>query len=305
MQAHDRAGALLGKVEQRRGAANSGTSRDNVMKGSGSQAQDSGDCGGSGAELGDGGEVNNGGNGGELEEQLRQEVEKAKAGEERLREKVTGLKEELRKQSGMKFWQERSRVIKKGASKQERIQTHWDRKTGGSELGQQQQGRTGGGMAVEEHLRRQLKGRTLEVAMWVSKAKEEEEGRKESQKELQRVKRATEERDGGDCGVHRATEEPGASAPGEGGGKVTLHRGASPLLEYVCGRQLEGVPVARGNGDNGNEWGRKGSGSQGAAGGVVWDVGATSWEQRLLEADWGRKGSQEGGIERMEVGRGV
>ena len=93
MQAHDRAGELLGKVEQRRGAANSGTSRDNVMKGSDSQAQDSGDCGGSGAELGDGGEVNNGGNGGELEERLRQEVEKAKAGGKRLREKVTGLKE--------------------------------------------------------------------------------------------------------------------------------------------------------------------------------------------------------------------
>ena len=228
-----------------------------------------------------------------MDEQLREDAEKAKVGEARLREKVTGLKEELRKQSGMKFWQERSRVIKKGASKQERIQTHWDRKTGGSELGQQQQGRTGGGMAVEEHLRRQLKGRTLEVAMWVSKAKneeegrqesekevqrlrkrqldgggclpapcttnkphykepqKEEEGRKESQKELQRLERR--QRDGGDCGVHRATEEPGASAPGEGGGKVALHRGASPLLEYVCGRQLEGVPVARGNGDSRTE----------------------------------------------------
>ena len=125
--------------------------------------------------------------------------------------------------------------------------------------------------------------------MWVSKANTEEEGRKENQKELQRLKRATEERDGGDCGVHRATKEPGASTPGDGGDKVSSHRGASQLLEYVCGRQLEGVPVVRGNGDNGNEWGRKGSGSQGAAGGVVWDVGATSWEQRLLEADWGRK----------------
>ena len=94
----------------------------------------------------------------------------------------------------------------------------------------------------------------------------EEEGRKESQKELQRLERR--QRDGGDCGVHRATEEPGASAPGDGGDKVSSHRGASQLLEYVCGRQLEGVPVVRGNGDNGAEWGRKGSGSQGAAGGV-------------------------------------
>ena len=54
MQAHDRVGELLGKVEQRSGETSSGTSRDNNMKGMGSdsQVQDSGECGGSGATLG-------------------------------------------------------------------------------------------------------------------------------------------------------------------------------------------------------------------------------------------------------------
>jgi len=53
--------------------------------------------------------------------------------------------------------------------------------------------------------------------------------------------------------------------------------------------------MERGSGDSGIKWGRKGSGEQVPEEEFKWDVGSKSWEQRIQEGKWGRKGSQEVG----------
>ena len=140
MQVHGRAGELLGKVEQRSGETSSGTSRDNNMKGMGSdsQVQDSGKRGDSSAALGALSEGSAGvqgqgqeagakgaqskvdvrGSRGAQEKRLQGEVEKDKTVEAQLRGKVAKLQAELRRHSEGKLWQDRLRVMKKGMPKQ-------------------------------------------------------------------------------------------------------------------------------------------------------------------------------------------
>ena len=81
-----------------------------------------------------------------------------------------------------------------------------------------------------------------------------------------------------------------------GGGQRTLK-----LADYICGRRQERGNMTRVSGDGNGEWGHNVSGEQVE---FQWDVGSRSWEQRVLEEKWGRKGSQGGDNGRAEVGRG-